>query len=167
MTTVPSEYVADGPRVALHPQGHAYPDVAVELLGRVADSLTGHPWHVATSLLDEGLLVFGLTQEQLQCGLAAERAVWRAAARQALNQFDLDGSDEANSSAIDEFSEAFLRAEQADLLLAAVCESAQIDRRDQASQDAPGCGVPPATSGASDAPEAPGHDLPAGGVVQA
>ena len=165
MTTVPSEYVAGGPRVALHPSGHVYPNIAVELLGRVAVAFKGPAWHVATALFGEGLLVVGLDSETLQRGLAAERATWQAAARQAFGRFALD--ERKNSDAVDDFADASLRAEQADLLLAAVCESAQFDRRGQASQDAPGCGVPPATSGASDAPAAPGHGLPAGGVVQA
>lgn len=51
-------------------------------------------------------------------------------------------------------------------LLAAVRESAQIDHRGRASQDVPACGAPSVTAGASDAPGAPGYDLPAGGVVQ-
>lgn len=155
----------DGPRVALHPTQHVYPEIATELLGRIADSMTGHAWHVTTSLLDERLLVFGLSPSQLHRGLAAERATWQAAARKAFGRFGLD--ERKNGDAVDAFADAALRAEQADLLLAAVRESAQIDRRGQASQDAPGCGVPPATSGASDARGAPGHDLSAGGVGQA
>lgn len=157
--------VANGQRVALYPQRHVYADVAVELLGRVADSIAGHPWHVAMSLLDEGLLVFGLTEQELQAGLVAERATWQAAARRAFGRFALD--ERKNGNAVDEFADASLRAEQAGLLLAAVRESSQLDRRDQVSQDAPGCGVPPATSGTSDVPGAPGHGLSAGGVGQA
>jgi len=156
--------VSDGPRVKLHPTAHVYPNIAVELLGRVAVAFKGSAWHVATALFGEDLLVVGLDSDTLQRGLAAEQATWQAAARQAFGRFALD--ERKNSDAVDDFADAALRAEQADLLLAAVRQSAQIDRRDQASQGAPGCGVPPATSGASDAPEAPGHDLPAGGVVQ-
>lgn len=141
--------LAYGPRIALYPPRHVYADVAVELLGRVADSMAGHPWHVAVSLLDDGLMVFGLAEQELQLGLTAERATWRRAACRALQRFHLDESDQANNAAIDKFAVASLRAEHADLLLAAARKSARIDRRGEASQVVPGRGLTPDAPGVS------------------
>lgn len=155
--------VLDGPRVQLQVPApeHLWPEIAIELLSRVADSMTGHPWHVATSLLgDDNLLVVGLSKHQLQIGLAAERATWRAAAKYALERFNPAGSDSANDTAIHEFSETFLRAVQADLLLTAVqALPARDNCRDEARLDAPGRGsLPPDTPGASDHLGASRHD---------